>query len=293
MSEDVKVKHELAKLREPFKENQISKLPKGTKAQNECKAEEKINCKVCGGWHHPRIIHLDYVGHAALTDRLLDVDPFWNWEPVAVDAGGYPLVDKDGGMWIRLSIHGITRLGYGDAQGKIGANATKERIGDALRNAAMRFGAALDLWHKGDLHVEDEGGHVPRLVVESPKLNVAGSIPAPPAIESPAGYSPHSDERNEWGDVKTPDGDIVILYIEEIEKKEGVNSKTKKPWTSWTLKVGNGKWGTFSGSVAKLAEEAKAAGKPVEVSYTIKEFAPGKFSNEIVTLKVMDDDIPL
>ena len=40
----------------------------------------------------------------------------------------------------------------------------KERIGDALRNAAMRFGAALDLWHKGDLyaHVEEEGGDVTR-----------------------------------------------------------------------------------------------------------------------------------
>jgi hypothetical protein len=32
----------------------------------------------------------------------------------------------------------------------------KERIGDALRNAAMRFGAALDLWHKGDLHKDEE-----------------------------------------------------------------------------------------------------------------------------------------
>ena len=32
----------------------------------------------------------------------------------------------------------------------------KERIGDALRNAAMRFGAALDLWHKGDLHVDGD-----------------------------------------------------------------------------------------------------------------------------------------
>lgn len=32
----------------------------------------------------------------------------------------------------------------------------KERIGDALRNAAMRFGAALDLWHKGDLHIDDD-----------------------------------------------------------------------------------------------------------------------------------------
>jgi hypothetical protein len=48
----------------------------------------------------------------------------------------------------------VSRLGYGDAQGKTGPNATKERIGDALRNAAMRFGAALDLWHKGILHMD-------------------------------------------------------------------------------------------------------------------------------------------
>jgi len=34
----------------------------------------------------------------------------------------------------------------------------KERIGDALRNAAMRFGAALDLWHKGDLHAAETDG---------------------------------------------------------------------------------------------------------------------------------------
>ena len=36
------------------------------------------------------------------------------------------------------------------------AAAMKERIGDALRNAAMRFGAALDLWHKGDLHLDPD-----------------------------------------------------------------------------------------------------------------------------------------
>ncbi len=142
-------------MRAPFPENQISKLPKGTKAQNECPANEKINCKVCGGWHHPRIIHLDYVGHAALTDRLLDVDPNWNWEFAAVNPDGTPIIDKDGGMWIRLTVLGVTRLGYGDAQGKTGGNAMKERIGDALRNAAMRFGAALDLWHKGELHAEE------------------------------------------------------------------------------------------------------------------------------------------
>ena len=142
-------------LRQPFPPNQISKLPKPTKAQTEqVRADYKIGirCKVCGGWHHPAVVHLDYVGHAALTDRLLDADPNWLWEPLAYDESGLPLVDRDGGMWIKLTVCGMTRLGYGDAGAKNGPDATKERIGDALRNAAMRFGAALDLWHKGVLH---------------------------------------------------------------------------------------------------------------------------------------------
>lgn len=145
----------LALMRKPFAKNQISKLPKPSKAQTEqVRADFKvgIRCLECGAWHHPQVVHLDYVGHAALTDRLLDVDPNWTWEPVATDENGLPLVDRDGGMWIKLTVCGMTRLGYGDAQGKTGPDATKERIGDALRNAAMRFGAALDLWHKGVLH---------------------------------------------------------------------------------------------------------------------------------------------
>lgn len=146
-------------MRTPFPDHQISKLPKPTKTQTETvKADFKsgIRCTVCGGWHHKDVIHLDYVGHAALTDRLLDVDPAWSWEPLALDSAGLPAIDKDGGMWIRLTINGVMRLGYGDAQGKAGGDAMKERIGDALRNAAMRFGAALDLWHKGDLHLTEE-----------------------------------------------------------------------------------------------------------------------------------------
>ncbi len=146
-------------LREPFPANAISKLPKPTAEQTkEVKDDFRkgIRCQICGGWHHPKVVHLDYVGHAALTDRLLECDPTWNWEPVAFDDKGLPAVDQNGGMWIRLTVCGVTRLGYGDAEGKTGGNAVKERIGDALRNAAMRFGAALDLWHKGDLHGSDD-----------------------------------------------------------------------------------------------------------------------------------------
>jgi len=143
-------------LREPFPAHHISKLPKGTKAQNECPPDQKTNCKICGGWHHPKVIHLDYVGHAALTDRLLDCDPLWSWEPVAFGQDGLPAIDKIGGLWIRLTVCGRSMLGYGHPDGKTGGNAIKEAIGDALRNAAMRLGAALDLWHKGDLHLDEE-----------------------------------------------------------------------------------------------------------------------------------------
>jgi hypothetical protein len=148
----------LKKLREPFPAHQISKLPKPTKAQTEAvKADFKkgIRCQLCGTWHHPDVVHLDYVGHAALTDRLLDTDPSWVWEPLSMSPDGLPVFDGFGGMWIKLTVCGVTRLGYGAADGKDGPNAIKEVIGDALRNAAMRFGAALDLWHKGDLHAEE------------------------------------------------------------------------------------------------------------------------------------------
>ncbi len=158
---DTKAPTALALLRAPFPPHQISKLPKPTKAQTEAvKADFKkgIRCKICGSWHHPEVIHLDYVGHAALTDRLLDTDAAWSWEPLAF-RDGLPAFDQTGGLWIKLTVCGVSRLGYGHAAAKPGVDPgarEKEVIGDALRNAAMRFGAALDLWHKGDLHVEDE-----------------------------------------------------------------------------------------------------------------------------------------
>lgn len=142
----------LAMLRSPFPAHQISVFPKN--------AGQKAG--------------LSYVGHAALTDRLLDADPLWAWEPLSVDDRGLPVIDDDGGMWIRLTVCGVTRLGYGDAQGKTGGNAMKERIGDALRNAAMRFGAALDLWHKGDLHIEE--AEAPATISVNQEMDLAALI---------------------------------------------------------------------------------------------------------------------
>ena len=150
----------LERLRMPFSGDDISKKPVPMAwMTNEMKDPAKkgsvgINCTICGGWHHRKADHLDYVGHAAITNRLLDADIAWNWEPVATNEDGTPKM-QNGGMWIKLTVCGVTRLGFGDADGKTGGNATKEAIGDALRNAAMRFGAALALWHKGDLHASN------------------------------------------------------------------------------------------------------------------------------------------
>jgi hypothetical protein len=147
MTTDKPVHTGLARLRDPFEATDINKLPKPYKADS-----AKGKCSECGGYHGLPAVHLDYVGHAALTSRLLEADPEWTWDFVATDpTTGGPIFDANGGFWIRLTVCGVTRLGYGDAQGKKGGNAVKEAIGDALRNAGMRFGAALDLWHKGDL----------------------------------------------------------------------------------------------------------------------------------------------
>lgn len=148
------------KLREPFPAEYIGKLPRVTckACSNDrsgvCGDHQKERCAECGNWISTRHIHLDYVGHADVTARLLEADPEWTWEPAAVDEHGLPLCDTDAnnnpvGMWIRLTVGGVTRLGYGSCPSSQ-SDAVKVLIGDALRNAAMRFGVAVDLWAKGD-----------------------------------------------------------------------------------------------------------------------------------------------
>lgn len=139
----------LQRLRVPVEAHYISRLPKPYS-----KDAPKSKCNECGGYHGQPAVHLDYVGHAATTHMLLEADAAWSWEPLAMTPEGLPKLDSDGGLWIKLTVAGVTRLGYGDAGQKKGPDAMKERIGDAIRNAAMRFGVALELWHKGVLHME-------------------------------------------------------------------------------------------------------------------------------------------
>lgn len=148
-------------LRAPFKPSEVGKLPRlwcrdcRDSKFKACDKHPARTCAECGQKHSTAALHLDYVGHAEVTDRLLDVDPLWNWEPMALDAAGLPLLDRNGGLWMRLTICGVTRLCYGDAQGKSGGDAIKELIGDAIRNGAFRQGVALDLWRKTEKADQD------------------------------------------------------------------------------------------------------------------------------------------
>ena len=129
-------------LRAPFPTSAIGKLPKaGTQ--------------------------LDYVGHAAVTSRLLEVDPEWHWEPIAYAPDGAPLITygaNDAHLWIRLTVAGVERIGVGTCR-RDSFELPKQLISDALRNAAMRFGVALDLWSKeeiGETPASDRRDNPPR-----------------------------------------------------------------------------------------------------------------------------------
>lgn len=203
----------LKDLMKPFAPNEIGKLPKPTKAQTqEVKSNFKagIRCKDCGAWHHPKVVHLDYVGHAPLTKRLLEVDPAWDWQPLAFREG-LPAFDATGGLWIKLTVLGVTRLGYGNAPAKGEAgNREKEVIGDALRNAGMRFGMALNLWHKGELYIEEiEVSEAPPTVSVSKRVT-------PLKGQRDTGYLRETIDRT----FVNPDEDMLEKCLTWLEKEK-------------------------------------------------------------------------
>lgn len=156
MADGLSVPERLAALRVPFPPETIGKLPRTTCkpcSEKKCQEHAKTKCGVCGNYMTTAHIHLDFVGHAHVTDRLLSVDPEWTWEPFGLDAEGCPAVRytaKRAVLWIRLTVCGATKPGVGIVVGDKD-EVEKELISDALRNAGMRFGMALDLWAKEDL----------------------------------------------------------------------------------------------------------------------------------------------
>lgn len=170
-------------LRRPFPKESVGQLPKGGQM-------------------------LDFVGHAAVVDRLLAVDPEWSWEPFAIGPDGLPALDRAGNLWIRLTVCGVTRIGVGD-----GKNA-KEVISDALRNAAMRFGVALDLWAKENLVEFAQAAQSHQAPTPSPAYREATATAPDPddllagleaTVEAPMTENTRKQMFAEFGKHKVPD----------------------------------------------------------------------------------------
>lgn len=185
---------DLAGLRKPFPTEAIGLLPKiwcskcsrsdqgscGEHKKEICRGCRKEHngekCKGCGNNITTAHLHVEFVGHADVTDLILDVDPEWGWEPMATDpdpevlkaaiASGNPeivaMVYKNApprlerndrgtpvGLWMRLKVGTTNRIGFGSVPATQ-RDAEKVLIGDAVRNAGMRGGAALELWKQGD-----------------------------------------------------------------------------------------------------------------------------------------------
>lgn len=245
-----------AALRAGFPADRIGKLPRITcpacsKASGRCCPEHsKAKCAECDNYITVRHIHLDYCGHGAVTDRLLEVDPFWSWEPLAFDPQtGMPVFIEDKNLnpirlWIKLTVCGVTRLGVGTCESGQ-HDAEKVLIGDALRNAAMRFGVALDLWIKG--HAEDDE----RTTTEQANAgretaSVEDTVPAASretVIEIKRLLSSltesQSNQAHAWAQMRgfptqterftAPQGDEALAYLRGLKPEKAKPEPTEKP----------------------------------------------------------------
>jgi hypothetical protein len=166
----------------------------------------------------------------------LQVDPEWTWEPMAYDEYGLPLI-SNGGLWIKLTVAGVTRPGWGDGKN------VKEMIGDAIRNAAMRFGVALDLWAKEDLRGDEaaaEGAALPTSSRAQSSSSPATQAPAPDSsFEVPEGARGGQEARDMTAAPETSKKKLKALAAKLI----GENKATQTQLDSAMIALVQKSWG--------------------------------------------------
>jgi hypothetical protein len=148
-------------LRKPFPKSMIGKIP--------------------AGQGRPA---LDYVGHAAVTDRLNQAAPDWSY---TIDK----LFDHGNDAYVlgTMTIGGVSRQEYGDGK------TPKEAVSNFIRRGAMRFGVALDLWSKEELESSPAGGSSNTSYAGDPSSEGVGATEEGSSIPSadPSGTEAHSE----------------------------------------------------------------------------------------------------
>ena len=85
-------------------------------------------------------------------------------------------------------------------------------------------------------------------------------------------------------DIKSEGALTVTTGVADIRKQTGTNAKTKKVWTKYVIKDGDGKeYGTFSETIANTAKEAQGAGLQIEVTYIATQYG-----NDIESIKKVE-----
>ncbi len=171
-----------------------------------------------------------YINHAIVTDRLIQVDPCWTWEPMAFTERGAPAMDMNNGLWIRLTILGVSRIGFGAAEPhQKGSDAVKTAISDAIKNAAMRFGVALDLW--GADGAEPALALVRPIVQEPLEDNPWAASEAEGNQDEETIQAPGDCEHGSRVFRKAPDGKWAAYFCsQKIAGCQPVDARTGKLW---------------------------------------------------------------
>jgi hypothetical protein len=150
---------------------------------------------------------LDFVGHAAVTDRLNTYAPDWTY---TVDH----VFEHGGAFWIRgtMTIGGISRVEYGD-----GTNP-KEAIGNFIRRAAMRYGVAIDLWSREELDGGTGSQQAPHNEGVSPSTGEGKDARAEKS--EPAGVTGNGEGASTPAGEDTPEKivDVVELWTQAAER---------------------------------------------------------------------------
>jgi hypothetical protein len=88
-------------------------------------------------------------------------------------------------------------------------------------------------------------------------------------------------QKKQNGTTQASPTETIITGIDTVTQKDGVNEKTKKLFTRYTVHVGETKYGTFSKTIAEDAKRASQAGLKTTIQYKTTTYG-----QEIVTLTV-------
>ncbi len=88
------------------------------------------------------------------------------------------------------------------------------------------------------------------------------------------------------GEQKSKDTETLITLVDNVTMKEGKNEKGK-PWTKYTIHVGDKGYSTFDKNIAKDADQAKKSAVNVNLEFKNTTYGP-----EIVSLTIQEPPEP-